>query len=72
MGLLALGIFSAGMYAYAQSANTNGVKKNIVYVAPIKGVIDLGLAPFVERVLDEALKNQAAAVISTSTPLVAE
>lgn len=35
----------------------------IVYVAPIHGLIDLGLAPFVERVLDEATAAGAAAVI---------
>lgn len=35
----------------------------IVYVAPIEGVIDLGLAPFVQRVLDQATRAGAAAVI---------
>jgi membrane-bound serine protease (ClpP class) len=35
----------------------------VVYVAPIEGVIDLGLAPFVRRVLDEAAAAGAAAVI---------
>jgi len=35
----------------------------IVYVAPIEGVIDLGLAPFVQRVLDEAVEAGAAAVV---------
>ena len=35
----------------------------IVYVAPIHGLIDLGLAPFVERVLDEATAAGAAAAI---------
>jgi len=35
----------------------------VVYVAPIEGVIDLGLAPFVQRVLDEAAAAGAAAVI---------
>jgi membrane-bound serine protease (ClpP class) len=35
----------------------------VVYVIPIEGVIDLGLAPFVERVLDEAAAAGAAAVI---------
>ena len=36
---------------------------SLVYVVPVKGVIDLGLAPFIERVLDEANQHQAAAVI---------
>jgi len=35
----------------------------VVYVVPIDGVIDLGLAPFVERTLTEAAAQQAAAVI---------
>jgi membrane-bound serine protease (ClpP class) len=35
----------------------------IVYVAPVEGMIDLGLAPFVQRVLDEATQAGAAAVI---------
>ncbi len=35
----------------------------LVYVMPIDGVIDLGLAPFVSRVLEEAEETRAAAVI---------
>src|ERR671923_2204288 len=35
----------------------------LVYVAPIEGVIDLGLAPFVQRVLTQAKDESAAAVI---------
>jgi membrane-bound serine protease (ClpP class) len=35
----------------------------IVYVAPIEGIIDLGLAPYVQRVLDEAAAAGAAAVV---------
>ena len=34
-----------------------------VYVAPIEGIIDLGLAPFVQRVLNEAADAGAATVI---------
>ncbi|MBK8947077.1 MAG: nodulation protein NfeD [Ignavibacteriae bacterium] len=34
-----------------------------VYVAEIDGMIDLGLAPFVKRVVDEAEKNSASAII---------
>lgn len=36
---------------------------SVVYVIPVEGVIDLGLAPFVERVLDEAVVAGASAVI---------
>lgn len=35
----------------------------VVYVVPIRGMIDLGLAPFVDRVLDDAATTRAAAVI---------
>ena len=35
----------------------------LVYIAPIEGMIDLGLAPFVQRVLEEAAEEGAAAVI---------
>ncbi len=35
----------------------------IVYLVPVEGVIDLGLAPFVERILDEAAAARAAAVV---------
>ena len=34
-----------------------------VYVADIEGMIDLGLAPYVKRVIDEAENNSASAVI---------
>ena len=60
LSLLALGLVSAGWSLYAQS---EAIQKNVVYVVPVKGVIDLGLAPFIQRVLDEAQKNQAAAVV---------
>jgi len=36
---------------------------SVVYVVPVEGVIDLGLARFVERALDEAAAAGAAAVI---------
>ncbi|MEB2340238.1 MAG: hypothetical protein OZ918_16665 [Nitrospirales bacterium] len=35
----------------------------MVYVIPVEGVIDLGLAPFIERVLTEATQAHAAAVV---------
>ena len=38
-------------------------KRPVVYVVPIESMIDLGLAPFVQRVLDEATEAGAAAVI---------
>jgi membrane-bound serine protease (ClpP class) len=37
--------------------------KPVVYVMPIEGIIDLGLAPFVQRVLQEATEANSQAVI---------
>ena len=55
LGLLALVILSAP--PATQTA------RPVVYVVPIAGMIDLGLAPFVQRGLDEAVDASAAAVI---------
>ena len=38
-------------------------KTPVVYVAPIEGMIDLGLAPFLQRVLREAGEAEAVAVV---------
>jgi membrane-bound serine protease (ClpP class) len=59
VGLVAFGLVAevAGQAAPAPTAHP------VVYVLPIHGVVDLGLAPFVQRVLDEAAKARAAAVI---------
>ena len=55
--LIVLACFATFASALAQD------KRPVVYVAPIEGVIDLGVAPFVQRVLDEAAEAGAAAVI---------
>lgn len=39
------------------------VGQSKVYLAEIEGMIDLGLAPYVKRVVDEAEKNDASAII---------
>lgn len=64
-GLFALSLFGANFSAYAQIVRfpTISPLKNVVFVAPINGVIDLGLAPFIERVLAEAKSHHAAAVV---------
>jgi len=57
--IVGLGLFAtlgADTFVFAQ-------KTPVVYVAPIEGIIDLGLAPFVDRVLNEATDAGAAAVI---------
>ncbi len=55
--LLASGLLCAGAASYAQEPG------RVVYVAPIEGIIDLGVAPYVQRVLDEATAAGAAAVV---------
>jgi membrane-bound serine protease (ClpP class) len=44
-------------------ASSRASTRPVVYVVPIEGVVDLGLAPFVERVLDTATRDGAAAVV---------
>jgi len=56
--LVALGLLGTLAPAVAQEKQVA-----IVYVVPIEGMIDLGLAPFVQRVLNEAAEASAAAVI---------
>jgi membrane-bound serine protease (ClpP class) len=51
------------LVALSQSGAAVAQKNPVVYVMPIEGMIDLGLAPFVERVLREATDAGAAAVI---------
>jgi membrane-bound serine protease (ClpP class) len=58
MLLLALVFLWAPASPRAQEA-----QKRVVYVATIEGVIDLGLAPFVRRALDEAAQAGAAALV---------
>jgi membrane-bound serine protease (ClpP class) len=58
--MLGLALLAAIGLGAAPSAQTG---RPVVYVVPIAGVIDLGLAPFVSRVLEEAAAAQATAVI---------
>lgn len=58
-------IFGVGLLAVIHPGNLfpAQMKTPVVYVAPVEGIIDLGLAPFIQRVLDEAAHTGAAAVI---------
>lgn len=56
-------LIAFGVMAVCGAATPEQDGRAIVYVAPIEGIIDLGLAPFVQRVLDDAATAQAAAVI---------
>jgi membrane-bound serine protease (ClpP class) len=61
---LRLSFVGLGLFALlASSRVVITAQTPVVYVAPIEGMIDLGLAPFVQRVLDDATREGAAAVI---------
>jgi membrane-bound serine protease (ClpP class) len=55
---LCLSLLGSAFPAFAQEKPAA-----VVYVAQVEGIIDLGLAPFVQRVVDEATAAGAAAVI---------
>ncbi len=59
LALIVLAFLAMSALAFAQEKRPAAV----VYVVPVEGIIDLGLAPFVERVLDEATQAGAAAVV---------
>lgn len=59
--LLGVAIFLSVFFVFAKTQTR--AQQPIVFVAPIEGVIDLGLAPFVQRVIDEATAANATAVI---------
>jgi membrane-bound serine protease (ClpP class) len=62
--LIAPGFFFAMAAAFAQQQRADPPSEpRVVHVAQIEGIIDLGLAPFVRRVLDEATAAGAAAVV---------
>ena len=56
LALLAIGAMPRAAPAQAQA-------RPVVYIVPIEGMIDMGLAPFVQRILDDAKRDGAAAVI---------
>lgn len=56
VGLGLIAVLGSNTFMFAQ-------QPPVVYVAPIEGIIDLGLAPYVQRVLNEATDAGAAAVI---------
>jgi len=55
--LLLIALLTAPGALFAQES------RRVVYVVPIEGMIDLGLAPFVQRVIDEASAAGAGAVV---------
>ena len=61
--LYRLGRLAALALVLVASALFAQERRPVVYVAPVEGIIDLGLAPFVQRVLDEAAQAGAVAVV---------
>lgn len=62
--MLGLLLIVAGLLSATFSQETRAqTDQPTVYVVDISGTIDLGLAPYLERVLDDAASNNAAAVI---------
>jgi membrane-bound serine protease (ClpP class) len=59
VALLALG----ALLALAGPGTGAQPVRPVVYVVPVDGVIDLGLAPFIQRTIDEAAAARAAAVV---------
>jgi len=60
---LLIGLLCLPAFLFAGESFLSQSHKPIVFVVPIEGVIDLGLAPFVERVLEEAATAKASAVV---------
>jgi membrane-bound serine protease (ClpP class) len=65
--LLVCGLLATVFYLSASLAQDSrtapATPAPVVYLAPIEGIIDLGLAPYVQRVLTEAEQAQASAVV---------
>ena len=60
---LLIGLLCLPAFLFASESFLTQRHKPIVFVVPIEGVIDLGLAPFVQRVLQEASTAKASAVV---------
>ncbi|MGS0757076.1 SDH family Clp fold serine proteinase, partial [Roseateles sp. GG27B] len=62
--LACLALVAAGLFAhFAAAQQQQQTERAVVYVLAIEGTVDLGMAPYVERVLKEASQAKAAAVI---------
>jgi membrane-bound serine protease (ClpP class) len=62
--LVAFAVFFASSAIATRSvARASTEAAPVVFVAPVKGTVDLGLAPFIDRVLDEAERGGVAAVV---------
>src|SRR5688500_2858278 len=61
--LIILAVASLASHATSAQSGQGATSDGAVYVVPITGVIDLGLAPYLSRVLDQAEAEGASAVL---------
>jgi membrane-bound serine protease (ClpP class) len=61
--LIVLAVVSLASHATAAQSDPGATSSGAVYVVPITGTIDLGLAPYLNRVLEQAEAEGAAAVL---------
>ncbi len=62
-GVGGLGLALLAVAGSSAAQGSAGSPRPVVYVVPVEGIIDLGLAPFIRRVLDEAVGGGGAAVV---------
>jgi membrane-bound serine protease (ClpP class) len=63
LGLAVVACLAALLCLFNTATVRAQTAKSFVYVVPIEGTVDLGLAPYLSRVLDEAQQSGAAAVL---------
>lgn len=63
-GVRLLAMYAVTLLALAATARAVPAQaRPVVHIIPIHGMIDMGLAPFVQRILDEAARDSVSAVI---------
>ncbi len=66
--LIAVAIWLAGLFAMLPHATAQSPDERPVYVADITGEIDLGLAAYLQRILDEAAETNSPVILNIDTP----
>ena len=64
-------LYAAGLALLVHTGSTRELgaqARQIVYVVPVNGIIDMGLAPFIQRILNQAASDRAASSIA-ATPV---
>ncbi len=60
---MCLALVAAGAMVAVPATGTDAQERGMVYRVPVTGVVELGLAPFIERSVEEAVAAGAAAVV---------